>query len=121
MAVHRSLVFALVAALQLLAWREVVPVCASMAHCGGTPATRSLGELPTTVSGTADCCKGGSVRAPAVVSPLPQRAQTVTPVVVALALAVPAPSTARAADHGRAAADAPPPLPPLLSGCILRI
>lgn len=121
MPAHRSLVFALAVAMQLLAWRDAVPVCASMAHCGGgTPEVRPHCDPAATIDGTADCCTGGSVKAPAAVSPMPERTPCVAPAVTTAALAV-APPISRLADRGRATADTPPPLPPRLSSCILRI
>ncbi len=121
MLARRTLVLTLAVAMQLLAWREVVPACVSMAHCAGMPENLSRCDQPTTIAGTADCCKSGSVAAPTPVSPMPQRAQTVTPVLLASAFVVTPPSPMFAAERGRAAADTSPPLPPLLSSCILRI
>ena len=121
MKAHRTLVFALAVALQLLAWREAVPVCASMAHCTGMPAEQSPCDPPATITGTAACCTGGSVVPPVTVSPMPERVQSVAPVVSAAALVLAPPLPPLAADRGRATAAASPPLPPLLGSCILRI
>ena len=119
MAARRILILTLAVAMQLLAWREAVPVCASMAHCSGSSELRPQSAPLTTIGGTADCCKGGSVEARAAVSPPPQRIQSASPAqAVALALE---PLESKVVVRGRATVEASPPLPPLLSSCILRI
>jgi len=119
MKAHRFSVLALAVAMQLLAWREAVPACASMAHCGRTPEVR-LWDPPATINGTAGCCKGGSAAAPMAVSPMPERTPCMAPAVTTVGLASPPPISTLGA-RGRATADVSPPLPPLLGSCILRI
>jgi hypothetical protein len=127
MAARRILIMTLAVAMQLLAWREAVPVCASMTHCGGgsPPAggseqVRSQSSPATTISGTAACCRGGSVEARTAASPMPQRVLPVAPAIASATLAIAPPETTLGV-RNRATADASPPLPPLLGSCILRI
>ena len=120
MKARRILILVLASAMQLLAWRDAVPVCASMTHCAGMSEVRSHCDGAATISGRADCCKGGSVEARSAVSPMPQRAQSAAPIVVTAALGIAPPETTFVA-RGRATADTSKPLPPLLGSCILRI
>src|SRR5436190_8728359 len=110
---RRLLILVLASAMQLLAWREAVPVCASMARCGGMPEVSSHCDRAATISGTADCCKSGSVEVRPAVSPLPQRIHSATPALAVTRTASP-PTTATLRVGERATAEASPPLPPLL-------
>lgn len=117
----RFLVFALVAAVQLAGWSSAMPACASMAGCGApVQALHGHCQPPATITGTASCCSGGTVEAPAAISAPPERTLTATCMTATAALQFAQPSSP-AADSFTRGADGAPPLLPLAQSGVLRI